>query len=333
MQTEVLKVTAEAPKAEVICRAAEVLHHGGLVAFPTETVYGLGANALDPAAVARIFTAKGRPAHNPLIVHVADEPQARQIAGDWPQAAALLAQRFWPGPLTLVVKRGEMVPDIVTAAGPTVAVRVPVHPVALALIKEAGFPIAAPSANRSSKVSPTRAAHVLRGLKGRIDLVLDGGPTPGGIESTVVDVTVSPPRLLRPGPIGPDDLETVVGPISQLPPVAVSSEQPLRSPGMLGRHYAPRATVELVAGDALKKIKQLAHQGQRVGWLTFLNPRSLSEAVVIRMPSDPSAYAARLYAALHNLDDAGVDRILVDLPPAGSEWLAIHDRLRRAATM
>jgi L-threonylcarbamoyladenylate synthase len=335
MQTQILKVTTEAPEPEVIQHAAGVLRDGGLVAFPTETVYGLGANAQDPAAVSRIFTAKGRPAHNPLIVHVADQDQARQLAGEWPAVAGLLAKRFWPGPLTLVVRRRNVVPDIVTAGGPTVALRVPAHPVALALIKTAALPIAAPSANRSSKVSPTRAAHVLRGLKGRINLVLDGGPTPGGIESTVIDVTVTPPRLLRPGPIAANDLEAVIGPVT--PPrsaAAGHAEQPLRSPGMLSRHYAPRAPLELAGRDAWSRVRELAHDGVRVGWLSFekVRGRENSAIIVILMPCDPSAYAARLYAALHDLDDAGVDRIVVELPPHGQEWLAVHDRLRRAAS-
>ncbi|HZY90824.1 MAG TPA: L-threonylcarbamoyladenylate synthase, partial [Gemmataceae bacterium] len=177
MQTEVLAIDPNAPDPAVIARAAAALRAGGLVAFPTETVYGLGANALDAAAVDRIFAAKGRPAHNPLIVHVADEAAARAVAGEWPATASRLAARFWPGPLTLVVPKAAAVPAVVTAGGPTVAVRVSAHPVALALLRAAGVPVAAPSANRSAQLSPTRAEHILRGLAGRIDLVLDGGPT------------------------------------------------------------------------------------------------------------------------------------------------------------
>src|SRR5438270_2167933 len=183
MPTEVLPVSAEAPAADVIARAARVLRAGGLVAFPTETVYGLGANALDAVAVARIFAAKGRPANNPLIVHVAAIDAARDLTAAWPESAARLAERFWPGPLTLVLPRAGRVPDIVTASGPTVAVRVPAHPVALALLRAAALPIAAPSANRSTSLSPTTAEHVRRGLDGRIDLLLDAGPTAGGLES------------------------------------------------------------------------------------------------------------------------------------------------------
>ncbi len=194
MRTEVLAVDAHVPQSDRIARAAAVLRGGGLVAFPTETVYGLGALALDAAAVGRIFAAKGRPANNPVIVHIADLKQIEQVAAEWPDAAERLARRFWPGPLTLVVPRNADVPDATTAGGPTVAVRVPAHPVALALLRAVGAPVAAPSANRSAELSPTLAEHVLRGLDGRIDLVLDGGPTAGGIESTVLDMTTSPPR-------------------------------------------------------------------------------------------------------------------------------------------
>ncbi len=188
---------------------------GGLVAFPTETVYGLGADALQPAAVERIFAAKGRPPNNPLIVHVADRAEALTVAATWPETAARLAERFWPGPLTLVLPRRPELPDVVTAGGPTVAIRVPAHPLALALIRAAGIPVAAPSANRSSQVSPTRPEHVLSGLDGRIDLLLAAGPVSGGIESTVLDLTNDPPRLLRPGLVAPAEIEAIIGPITR----------------------------------------------------------------------------------------------------------------------
>lgn len=330
MPTEVLAVSAEAPAADVIARAAEVLRAGGLVAFPTETVYGLGANALDAAAVARIFAAKGRPANNPLIVHVTGVAEARALTSAWPRAADCLAARFWPGPLTLVLPRGDRVPDIVTASGPTVAVRVPAHRVALALLRATGLPIAAPSANRSTGLSPTRAEHVLRGLDGRIDLLLDGGPTAGGLESTVLDVTADPPRLLRPGLVSPAMIEAEVGPIVRH--VEAPGEAPLPSPGMLRRHYAPTTPLECVA-DGAARVEELLRQGLRVGWVTFEAEEGPARTRLLSLvlPHEAAAYGAELYAALHTLDMAGVDRIVVRLPPATEEWLAVHDRLRRAS--
>lgn len=331
MQTVVLAVNPVAPEREAIARAAAVLRGGGLVVFPTETVYGLGANALDREAVARIFAAKGRPATNPLIVHVAGADQAKEVAADWPTTAVQLAERFWPGPLTLVLPKRATVPEVVTAGGPTVAVRVPAHPVALALIQEAGVPVAAPSANRSTQLSPTCAEHVLQGLGGRIDLVLDGGPTAGGLESTVLDLTASSPRLLRPGLVAPAEIEAVLGPIER-PVVAKASGRPLPSPGMLPRHYAPRAPLELAGDDEWQRVASLCRQGLRVGWLTFAAGREeLPGLHTVVMPRDAAAYAAQLYAALHQLDAAALDRIVVALPPDCEEWLAVRDRLRRAS--
>jgi L-threonylcarbamoyladenylate synthase len=332
METLVLSVNPAEPEADVLARAAAVLRGGGLVAFPTETVYGLGASALDAAAVGRIFAAKGRPANNPLIVHVAGAADATCVAAAWPEAAARLAERFWPGPLTLVLPRRATVPDVVTAGGPTVAVRVPAHPVALGLIRTAGVPVAAPSANRSARLSPTRAEHVLRGLGGRIDIVMDGGPTAGGLESTVLDLTATPPRLLRPGLVGPADIEAVVGTITR-PAAAAGSTRPLPSPGMLARHYAPLASLECVPDDGQARAEVLCRSGLRIGWLTFAGPAEPEGAGLTKiiMPRDPAAYAAQLYAVLHGLDAAGVDRIVVALPPDTEEWLAVRDRLRRAS--
>jgi L-threonylcarbamoyladenylate synthase len=334
MHTEVLPVNPDAPDAEVITRAAEVLRRGGLVAFPTETVYGLGAAALDPAAVARIFEAKDRPATNPLIVHVTGAEEARALTAAWPEAAARLAARFWPGPLTLVLPRNARVPDIVIAGGPTVAIRVPAHPVAMALLRAASLPVAAPSANRSTSLSPTRAEHVLRGLGGRIDLILDGGPTAGGLESTVLDVTTDPPRLLRPGLVTPAEIEAEIGPI--LRPGQLSenaARQPLRSPGQLRRHYAPSTPLECVAEDGGRRIEELLRGGLRVGWVTLgtAEVQKRPGLVVTTLPREPAAYAAELYAVLHALDETGVDRIVVTLPPETEGWLAVHDRLRRAS--
>jgi L-threonylcarbamoyladenylate synthase len=331
MRTAVYTLDQVHPDAAVLVEAASVLRGGGLVAFPTETVYGLGANALDASAVARIFAAKGRPAHNPLIVHVAEAVEVRRVAAAWPDEAARLAERFWPGPLTLVLRKQQTVPDVVTAGGPTVAVRVPAHPVARALIRAAGVPLAAPSANRSTELSPTRAEHVLRGLDGRIEMLLDAGPTAGGIESTVLDLTSSPPRLLRPGLIGLAELASLIGPVSQ---VAASRESAhsLRSPGMLPRHYAPRTPLECIEAGAAERIAALLREGKRLGWVPFGDAGPTPPGVRLGiLPTDPVAYAAGLYAVLHELDAAGLDCIVVTLPPDTENWLAVRDRLRRAA--
>ncbi len=332
MSTPVLDVHSWPAGQPAIERAAEVLRRGGLVAFPTETVYGLGANALDGAAVERIFAAKGRPANNPVIVHVADVAAVHAVVAAWPDEALRLAGRFWPGPLTLVLPRNPAVPDIVTAGGPTVAVRLPAHPVARRLIAAAGVPVAAPSANRSSRLSPTRAEHVLRDLDGRIDLLLDGGPTTGGIESTVLDLTRRPARLLRPGLVAPADIEALIGPIERA--AAPAPEAPLPSPGMLARHYAPRTPLECVAGDARPRLEVLVRQGLRVAWLTHEAPAEgdVPAGVAVNLlPPDPAGYAAGLYALLHALDDGRADRIVVTLPPADEGWLGVRDRLKRAA--
>ncbi|CEK17081.1 L-threonylcarbamoyladenylate synthase [Chthonomonas calidirosea] len=319
---------------EAIAEAAARIRSGELVAFPTETVYGLGAHALNPQAVAAIFTAKGRPATNPLIVHVLDIEAARSLVTTWPAHAQRLAERFWPGPLTLVLPKNASVPDEVTGGGPTVGLRAPSHPVARALLEAARVPIAAPSANRSNHVSPTTAQHVWDDLKGRIALILDGGPTQGGLESTVLSLTEDPPRILRLGLIPPAAIEAVVGPI-RLPSLSsAQAEQegtPLPSPGMLRRHYAPKVPLE-IAENAAARVQELLAQGERVGWLALQVPGRWSEnAVVIKMPASAEAYAQRLYAALRELEAEAVTRIVVDAPPQTQEWLAIWDRLRRAA--
>jgi L-threonylcarbamoyladenylate synthase len=334
LQTEIVSIDPLTPDSEVLARAAAILQRGGLVAFPTETVYGLGAHALDADAVARIFTAKGRPSNNPLIVHVPDVEQAKALVTDWPETASRLAEQFWPGPLTLILPKSAVVPEIVTAGGPTVALRVPAHPVAQALLRTAQIPIAAPSANRSMRLSPTRAEHVIRDLSGRIAMILDGGPTPGGLESTVLDLTTTPPRLLRPGPIAPAEVEACIGPVSHARTDSETGEAPLSSPGMLARHYAPRTPLELVDADDRERVPLLLSQGERVGWVVFA-PVSAPESealTVVVLPSDPRRYAAQLYATLHTLDQSGVTRIVVAQPPDMEAWLAVHDRLRRAAT-
>jgi len=320
-------------------RAAELLRQGRLVAIPTETVYGLAANALDPDAVARIFQAKGRPAGNPLIVHVADEQQARSLAAAWPPAAARLAAAVWPGPATVVVPRSTQIPGIVTAEGPTVALRCPAHPVSRLLIERAGIPLAAPSANRSESVSPTTAQHVLASLGNRIDLILDAGGCERGIESTVVDCTTTPPRILRPGPLSRAELEVALGEAVDWPSSSDPAGLPAieRSPGQGRRHYAPKTPLELPAHPAAR-VEELLASGRRVGWLMLgadERARALAtsrELVAVPMPPDPMAYARQLYATLHALDHRHLDRIVVDPPPATENWAAIFDRLTRAAS-
>jgi L-threonylcarbamoyladenylate synthase len=257
-----------------------------------------------------------------------------QLVADWPAPAARLAERFWPGPLTLVLPRSAAIPDGVTAGGPTVAVRFPAHAVPRALIQASGVPIAAPSANRSTCLSPTRAEHVLQHLGGAVELLLDGGPTPGGLESTVLDVTAQPPRLLRPGLVSPAEIETVIGPIERLGALGPKPAAPLPSPGMLPRHYAPRAMLECTPDSGRARVEQLRGTGHRIGWLTYsqeIGPETPG-VVVLVMPREPAAYSARLYAALHELDDAGVNQVVVELPPDSDDWLAVRDRLRRAMT-
>lgn len=333
VKTERLIVDPTQPDPAALRHAADVLRRGGLVAFPTETVYGLGANSLDASAVERIFAAKGRPATNPLIVHVCDEAMIGQVAAAWTDRAAQLAARFWPGPLTLVLPKHDRLPTVVTAGGPTVAVRRPDHAVAAGLLAEAALPIAAPSANRSTQLSPTRAEHVLKGLDGRIDLILDGGPTSGGMESTVLDLTTDPPRLLRAGLITPGQISDDLG----LPLSAAAQTDdlpgPARSPGLQSRHYAPCVPLELADDDGWSRVEQLAADGRVVGWVAFDVPATgiMHHVRAVFMPHEPTAYAAALYAELHALEDAGVAAIVVARPPRGDAWLVVHDRLNRAA--
>ena len=328
-----LTVDPSAPDPIAIAAAAAVLRAGGLVAFPTETVYGLGADALDPAAVRRIFEAKGRPSFNPVIVHVAGADKARELARRWPVHATRLADRFWPGPLTLVVSKDAAVPDIVTAGLDAVGIRVPAHPVALALLRAAGVPVAAPSANRFTQLSPTTAEHVAAALGNRVDLLLDGGPATVGIESTVVDLTGPEPRLLRPGMIAVAALEEVIGPVRRDAPQPFPGA-PRLSPGQVDRHYAPRTILELVTWAELETMAQ--QEGMKRGspaWgaLLYSDMRLPGASRVVHLPGEANEYARGLYAALHLLDAAGCDRILVERPPEGSAWGAVHDRLRRAA--
>ena len=305
--------------------ACAVLRGGGLVAIPTETVYGLAADAENPVAVAGIFTAKERPAGHPLIVHVAATAQARELASEWPAAAAALAEEFWPGPLTMIVPRGPRIPDIVTGGRPGVALRVPAHPVALALLRAFGGPLAAPSANRHEHLSPTRAAHVLESLGDRVDLIVDGGPTRAGIESTLVDLTVDPPRVLRPGPLALSVLRAVVPTLEAPASPLIEAGEVHSSPGLSRRHYAPRIPLFLVSAEELSG----AAMAPGVVWLA----RSVSpDGRGRRLPDDPAGYAEALYAALHALEALpGADRILVERAPPDEAWNAIADRLFRAS--
>lgn len=331
--TRVVKIDPTSIDPSLLAFATATLRRGGLVVFPTETVYGLGANALNAAAVERLFAVKGRPSRNPVIVHVAGVEQARHLVTDWPPAAAKLAARFWPGPLTLVLPRQPIIPRQVTAGGPTVAIRVPAQPIALALLEAAGLPIAAPSANPSSGLSPTTAQHVFRHLLGKVDLILDGGPTSAGIESTVIDLTRISPTVLRPGPVTIAQLEEEIGPISRLA-ATTNAHEPLPAPGMLARHYAPRATLMLATDDGSDLVERLADKGRQVGWLASASSKQIPSPLVRRMdmPDDAPAYAARLYAVLHELDLSGVDFIVVARLPDEPEWVAVLDRLSRAAT-
>lgn len=317
--------------AEAIARAAAIIRRGGLVAFPTETVYGLGAHALDAAAVARIFEAKGRPSYNPIIVHVPDLAAARGLARAWPEAADRLAAAFWPGPLTIVVPKAAAVPDLVTAGHGSVALRVPAHPVAQALLRAAGVPIAAPSANRSGEVSPTTAAHVAKSLDGRIDLVLDAGPSAVGIESVVIDLTGTPPALLRPGAIRADALSRIVGPLASAP-VAPRPDAPRVAPGQLDRHYAPHATLHLVTTleEALARLND-PHLPRPIGGIVHTMP-DLPVDHLLRLSADAAEYGHALYDTLHRVDELGCATVLVEHAPPDPAWDGVRDRLARAAT-
>jgi L-threonylcarbamoyladenylate synthase len=308
-------VNPTAPDAASIGDAADALRAGRLVAFPTETVYGLGANALDAAAVGRVFAAKGRPSVNPLIVHVPDRTTAATLTTSWTPAAEKLAAAFWPGPLTLVVTKTDAIPPEVTANGPTVALRVPAHPVALALLKTVNLPVAAPSANRSGELSPTTADHVRASLGERVDVLLDGGACPGGLESTVVDVSGEVVKLLRPGLITVAQLEAVVGPVA----VNVSTAGPLPSPGMLTKHYSPRTAIEVADTQA------------EADFLVNLYETAGLKVARYAPSADPATASATLYADLHALDAGGFDRIIATLPPDADDWRAVRDRLSRAA--
>jgi len=340
--TRCLKVNPEHPEPDVIAEAAAVIRGGGLVAFPTETVYGLGANALDGQAVASIFRAKERPFYDPLIVHLADAAQLSSVVAEVPDIARDLVAEFWPGPLTLVLPRGPQVPDEVTAGGGTVAVRVPAHAVARALIAAAGVPIAAPSANRFGRVSPTCADHVMVDLSGRIDLVLDGGATQVGVESTVLSLGADIPTILRPGGIARESLEQLLGSVG-IREFSGAEGETLISPGTTVKHYAPRAKTTLYRGEreaVLARIRRdvsdYVTEGITVGVLVAEEDLALLTdlPVVYRSVGSMTSMeqiAQQLFASLRSLDATGVTVILArDFGPSGL-GLAIRDRLTRAA--
>jgi L-threonylcarbamoyladenylate synthase len=323
---------------EQIAQAAARLQAGELIAFPTETVYGLGANALDAQAVAKIYAAKGRPSFNPLIVHVADKAEARKLVSQWNERAEILADAFWPGPLTLVLPKAEAIPDIVSAGLDTVAIRVPAEPVAQQLLRQVQLPLAAPSANASGEVSPTRAAHVLTSL-GEETWVLDGGECAVGIESTVVDVSKETPSILRPGMIGETEIRALIGPLT--PPSAQGNsdkegstaidESPRPSPGMLLRHYSPRARVHIFPNLTEAHFHAvLWGAGQKIGVVAFA-PTRLEATREVILPMDAANYARQIYALLREFDEEGIDLILLEEVPPTPAWGAIQDRLLRAS--
>ncbi len=348
-ETEIWAVDPQYPDLALLARAAVRLCAGELVAFPTETVYGLGANALDAGAVARIFAAKERPAADPLIVHIADMSGLAEVAADWPALVAPLAAAFWPGPLTLVLPRGPAVPLAVTAGGDTVAVRMPAHPIAHGLIRAAGVPVAAPSANRFTRPSPTRAADVAADLAGRLPLILDGGPTLHGVESTVLDLTSDLPRLLRPGAIPLEQLRRLLPDLAAASAPGAINAAVLRSPGTMLKHYAPQAELWLFDGpDPARVLAALAAAVTQVraagGRAGLLLTREAAGALGPALPgpdlvwadlgaaADLPDQAHRLFAALRDLDSAGVTHIFAQAPAAHGLALTLRDRLIRAAS-
>jgi L-threonylcarbamoyladenylate synthase len=331
--------TAEAQ--EKLERAAQILRDGGLVALPTETVYGLGANALDAAAVARIFAAKQRPKWDPVIVHISDEKMLDGLVKEVPETARKLMAAYWPGPLTLLLPRTAAVPDAVTAGRPLVGVRMPAHPVALELIRRAGVPVAAPSANTFGHTSPTTAAHVLEDLDGRIDAVLDAGPTEHGVESTVLDPCQSPMVIYRPGAVTGAQIRETAGAVELFNDggaLAATPREAMPSPGVGLRHYAPRARLVLVEGELADLGTRMAEMavgldGERVGVLLpaeIAAPTGAAAVVVWGRWAAPKEMARKLYAGLRELDGAGCTVILCPLPPTGGIGAAIRDRLLRA---
>ena len=302
------------PTPEAIAMAGKVIRDGGVVVMPTETVYGLACNGLDPQAVQRVYEIKSRPSENPLILHLSSLDQLSVVASSWPPIAEKLAKKFWPGPMTLVLPKSDRVPDITTGGNPTVAVRIPAHPIARAIIEAAQCPVAAPSANVFMGLSPTDVNDIDPIIQLEVETIIDGGPCEIGLESTVIDLTSETPVILRPGLVTRADIQAVLGhPLGHMPPNSMRN-----SPGMYRRHYAPKARVILV--EELKNSQ---------AGLTFNDPENTSQ---VRMPRDPRAYAATLYSALRKLDEDGCSEIYVATPPTGDEWEAANDRLAKASS-
>jgi L-threonylcarbamoyladenylate synthase len=329
---EILPTHTAALFNAAVKRAAALLRAGDIVALPTETVYGLAANALDAKAVAAIFAAKGRPSENPIIVHVASLEMARECVTEWPLEAGRLAQAFWPGPLTLVLPRSPRIPDVVTAGGPTVGIRWPSHPIIQAVIRECGFPVAAPSANPANQLSPTTAEHVRQALGGKVRLIVDGGQAQVGIESTVLDLTVRPPQVLRPGMVHAESIRAV------LPECRVTENTGthLKSPGLLPRHYSPKAELKVLSwrddADLRFQISNFKSQPRTVHIVAHsVIPSGTDWGRVSVIPHDAEAFARAIYAELHACDEQGAELIVVEEPPDTDEWRAIRDRLNRAA--
>jgi len=349
LDTKILKIDTSMPGWESqLSPAAQVLKSGGLVAFPTETVYGLGANALDEEAVKRIYVAKGRPSDNPLIVHIADVEAVKTLTDRIPKSVPLLMDAFWPGPLTLVMPKSEKVPSVITAGLDTVGIRMPAHPIALALIKQAGIPIAAPSANSSGKPSPTMAKHVIEDLSGKVDMIIDGGNTDVGVESTVLDTTSEPPVILRPGGVSYEQLRELLGQVDTDRTVSMADCGNItpKAPGMKYRHYAPKASLLLLQGPAERLVAEISRraglyirEGSSVGILatdetvSLYEPSIHSSCIILSLGSrkKPESLAANLFRRLREFDEKGVKVILAEAPDINGIGRAVMNRLLKAS--
>lgn len=343
MKTEIIKLDLDYMDMDKIDHAAGILKSGGLVAFPTETVYGLGANALDETAVKKIFEAKGRPSDNPLIVHISSKNEVDRLVRSIPANAEKLMNTFWPGPLTLVLDKSGLVPQVITAGLDTVAVRVPSHPAALALIKAAGLPIAAPSANTSGKPSPTLAEHVIEDLTGKVDVIIDAGNSTVGLESTVLDVTVDPAVILRPGGITPEQLEQVLGIVGIEPALSGKMDKDIkpRSPGVKYTHYSPKAQVIVIEGmlpGVVEKISELLREyerkGIKAGVLATEQTQGFytgAEVISAGSRNNPETIASSLFGALREFDNRKVEVILAEAIEKTGIGLAVMNRLNKAA--